>query len=124
MGMNSAGETSARPGGCQRISASTPMMSPPLHHVLRLVVKGQLLLVEGAAQLVVDEQPAIRLQLHGGIEEASGLATGRLGLIHGGVRLLEQIVHPLLPAGEEGDADAGADMQHLARMVVGGPQSR
>ncbi|MNG99136.1 hypothetical protein D3C79_583000 [compost metagenome] len=88
--------------------------------MLGLIVQRQLLVVEGAAQLVVDVQAAIRLQLHGGIEEAPGLAARRLGLIHGGVRLLEQIPRLLLPAGEQGDADAGPDVQHLTAVGIGG----
>lgn len=63
----------------------------PRHHVLGLVVEGQLPIVEGTAQLVVNVQTPVGLQLHGGIEEAPGLAARRFRLIHGGVSLLEQI---------------------------------
>jgi hypothetical protein len=81
--------------------------------VLGLVVESQLPIVEGTAQLVVNVQTPVGLQLHGGIEEAPGLAARRFRLIHGGVSLLEQIPPPA-PDREEGDADTGADVQHLA----------
>ncbi len=90
-----------------------------IHQMLGLIVERQLLLVEGIAQLVVDVQAAIRLLLHGGVKEAASLATGRLGLIHGGIRLLEQIIHSLLPIRKQGDADAGTDVQHQPRIGVG-----
>ena len=92
----------------------------PFDHVLGLIVEGQLLIVEGTAQLVVNEQAPISLQLHGGIEETPRLAARRLGLIHGGVGLLEQVPGFLLPAREQGDTDAGSDVQHLAAMTVRG----
>lgn len=96
------------------------MISPPRHHMLGLVVESQLPIVEGTAQLVVNVQTPVGLQLHGGIEEAPGLAARRFRLIHGGVSLLEQIPRLLLPTGEEGDADTGADVQHLTSEIIGG----
>ena len=85
---------------------------------LGLVVEYQLLAWNGVAQVRFQRGPFQHGHLHGGIEEAQGIASHRLGFVHGQVRLLEQIVDAGQIAHEERRADTrGAAVSNLVEPV-------
>ena len=59
---------------------------------LRLIVKNQLVLEHGLAQIDLHVRPRLDRILHRRIEETQGVAPGRLGLVHRRVRALHQLI--------------------------------
>jgi hypothetical protein len=103
-GMNSAGETRAAlpmPPAQQRLGTDDAASAVDL----RLVAEEELLLLQRLAQIPLERNPRGDHGLHLRIEETQGIATGRLGLVHGQIGPLHQFVDILLLATEQGDAD-------------------
>ena len=61
-------------------------------------------------------------RLHGGIEEANRISAGRLGLIHGEIRPLQQLLDRIGLVQEQGDADAGRTVDLLFIQPIDGAQ--
>ena len=75
---------------------------------LGLVVKDELLFLHRLAQVGLQGGAVGDHGLHLRIEEAQGVAAGRLGLVHGQIGLFQQFVDGCLVIAEQGDADARA----------------
>ena len=85
---------------------------------LGLEIQLELLLLHGLTQLGLECGAFGHRRLHGRIEKAQRVAPGALGLVHGQVGLLEQVVNARLPFGEQCHADAGAAIVRLPRQLV------
>ena len=77
----------------------------------RLVVDGQLLLLDGAAQPELEVQPFHRPRDHGGrIEAGEAVSAEPLGLVHGDICVVQDVVRGRAGRGDgDPDADAGGD---------------
>ncbi len=110
---------------------------PPAHQRFRaaqaraavhdgLQVHGELLPRDALAKIRLQLRARRHLGLHVRIEEPLGVPPGRLGLVHGEIGALEQLVHAAPLVAEEGDADAGRAVvllrPHLERAVELGQQ--
>jgi hypothetical protein len=84
--MNSAGETMPRWGGPAH-QGLDPRDARVVHH--RLVVQQQLVAQQALAQV---HRAGRDRRLHLRVEEAQGVAPVRLGLVHGQIGALEQLI--------------------------------
>ncbi len=92
-------------------------MSARVH--LRLVGQEEALPSDGCAQILLDVGACSHHGLHARVEKAQGVAARRLGLVHGQVSPLHQLVDAdLLPA-KQGNADARRIVIVVTRQVVG-----
>ena len=83
-----------------------------VHQVhLRLVDQVELVVVQGAPQLGLHQQPVL-LPLGQVLGEGlPAVATAMLAVVHGGVGVLDQLLRIVAIAGGVGDADAGAEVE-------------
>ena len=70
--------------------------------------------LQGQAEVLLHLPPFPQLRLHGGFEEAYRAAPLGLGAVQGGVRVAQQAFRRRAILGVKGDADAGADLRHVA----------
>ena len=84
---------------------------------LHLVVQRQLLRGNGATQRCLQRRARLQLGLQHGVVKAVGVAPGRLGLVHGSVGTLEQILGRTHAGAEQAHAQAGAGQQHAPSQV-------
>ena len=95
IGMNSAGEIQPSTGWSQRSRASAPV-SVRLREVdLRLVEQLQLIALERAAQLALDELAAQRSPVHALLEELVAVAAALLDLVERQVGVADQVARVL-----------------------------
>ena len=73
-----------------------------------LVVHHELLQLDRAPQLRLELQQRHRVAVHRLVEHLIGAAPGRLGAVHGGVRVAQDLLRALVPGRGERDPDAGA----------------
>ncbi len=81
------------------------------HHAavihLRLVIKHELLILQGKMDILLHRHPACHRALHVWIKETHGVAAGHFGLIHGNVRALQQLINAFAARRDQGCAYAG-----------------
>ncbi len=77
----------------------------------RLIVKDQLIALEGVVQTLLERQPTAVALVHAGREHLRLIAAQLLGAVHGAVGGLEQGLDLVAVAGEDTDADRGGDEQ-------------
>ena len=78
---------------------------------LGLIVQCEFLALESAPQTLLDGLPLDGADVHGGLEKLITLAAVFLGLIHGGVGVLDERLGVQAVVGIDADADAGGDVQ-------------
>ncbi len=76
-----------------------------------LVVHGQLVMGERAAQAVLERDPLQGLGVHDGVEELVVVAALLLGLVHGGIRALDERLGVDAVLGEDADSDRCGDVE-------------
>ena len=104
-GMKSTGRNRRPDGWFQRISASTPTISPVREVDLRLVVQDELVALDALAELAEQGEAARRgLLLLGREQRVAG--AGALGVVHREVGAAEQVVDVVAVERDERDADA------------------
>ena len=91
-GMNSAGGVIVPSGRFQRTSASKPHALARLQLDDRLVVDAELLALERAPELRFEREPLDRRRMHRRIERLVLAAALRLGAVHRGVGVAQQVV--------------------------------
>ena len=84
---------------------------------LRLVVQHELAPLQRLAQLALEPPARLRLLVHGRLEEAGLVTALGLGAVEGQLGMLEQRVRVWPVLREQGDADAGREMDLLAGEV-------
>ncbi len=80
----------------------------------RLIVNVELVVLHGHAQARLDRHPLLQLAVHRGVEELIVVTPAVLGLIHGRVRVPEQLAHVVAVAREHADANAHRGYQRTA----------
>ena len=85
---------------------------------LRLVVQHELAPGEGAMQAGFDPLPLDGPCVHLPLEELIVVPAAFLGVVHRGVRALDQRLRIRTVVGVDADADGGGDMQLVVRDVV------
>ena len=78
---------------------------------------------EGTAQGILKRQAGAGAAVHVLREEAEIVSTGALGVVHGRIRMLEELIHVVAIARVEGDADARRDGQLLTVNIKGADQA-
>ena len=78
----------------------------------------ELLLLKCFAQFAFQSYAGVDGVLHLRVEEAQGVAAGFLGLIHGDVGLLQQLLYRLLVIAEQGGTDAGGAVVFVRGKLV------
>jgi hypothetical protein len=78
---------------------------------LGLVVKAELLVVEGLAQGVFQLKTLQRVDVHDLVEEPIGVTPALLGVVHGGIGILHEALGTLPVIGKEGNADGEGGCQ-------------
>ena len=112
--MNCAGGTSAAPPPFQRTSASTPHEAAIGEIDFGLVVQHELLLLDRAAQAILEDELAGNPRRHLlGVEEAA--IAFRLGPRHGGLGVAQQHVRVRAVLRKQGDPGPGIDAELVAR---------
>ena len=112
MRMKSSGETMPRVGCCQRTSASKPMISPVGQVDGGLVVQGQLVAVQGEAQVGLELEALDQAGEHLRVVGRAAAAAGRLGVVHGQVGVAHAAASMSVGVGSRaGEPDARRDVQ-------------
>ena len=117
--MNWAGEMSPWPGQApshQRLGADD---APVAKVDLRLVHDHELVALDRAAELRLQHQPLDRGSAHLRREEAVAVAAVLLRVVHGGVRVADQVHDVVRIPRAERDADAAGDVQLVLVQVEG-----
>ena len=86
---------------------------------LRLVVQDELVLVDGGAQIGVEDEACARAPIHIGGIETEDLAAVVLCPVHRKVAVAQQLLHVGAVGRVHGDADAGAERDLLAGVRPG-----
>ena len=81
-------------------------------------MKQEMLLIKRLSQIPLHGRSFFQRRLQGGVKESGHIATGGLGLVHGKIRLLHQIIDALEITTEQGNADTGrAVMMNVVELV-------
>jgi hypothetical protein len=80
---------------------------------LRLIIERKFVPFEGASEATFQGQALLCLAFHVGKENLIGVFAIVLGVIHGGIGMLEEFVHVGGIIGAGADADAGADIEFV-----------
>ena len=94
-------------------------ISPVLDVDDGVVVQLELVVGQRVAQLDLMGAAGARLDPHGILEKAVGVAALGLGFIQREIGVLEELIHLGAVLGRERDADAGADIELMAVEIVG-----
>ncbi len=101
--------------GCRhRISASAPQITLRLGVDDRLIIKFQLVLLDGAAQLALELVPRAGGQAHFRIEEAISVSASGFGAIQSQVRHFHETIGIGRMLGREGNSDTRGNIHFIA----------